>query len=118
MGKAEDLAERQRLQAELVKLSVTQSKDDYLTRMAEFLNNLATLWEAADQENRNRLAADLFEAVWVDNRIIQGVTPNPELIPFFDMVHGEAVQESVQWRLRREAINQVCVILFVSGLGG
>ena len=95
MEYAEYLAERQALQARLAKLTITQSKPDYLGRMAQFLNNMALAWEAADQECRNRLAVELFETVWVKDSLVLGVTPRPEFIPFFDLIYS-GCQTSLQ----------------------
>ena len=95
MEKAEYLAERQQLQAQLAKLEVHDKKTDYLDRVAQFLDNLALAWEAADQEKRNRLAVELFEAVWVKDNLVLGVTPRPEFIPFFDVIYS-GCQTSLQ----------------------
>ena len=87
MEYAQYLAERQQLQARLAKLTVIQSKPNYLGRMAQFLDNLALAWEAADQESRNRLVSELFEAVWVKDSLVLGVTPRSEFVPFFDLAY-------------------------------
>ncbi len=87
MEYAQYLAERQQLQARLARLTVTQSKPDYLGRMAQFLNSMGSAWEAADEEDRNRLATELFEAVWVKDSLVLGVTPRPEFVPFFDLAY-------------------------------
>ena len=95
MEYAEYLAERQLLQARLARLTVAQSRPDHVGRMAHFLKNMALAWEAAGQEQKNRLAAELFEAVWVKDKLIQAVTPRPEFIPFFDLVYS-GCQTSLQ----------------------
>ena len=71
-------------------MTVAQSKPDYLSKMAQFLQDLSLAWEAAEQQQRKRLVAEVFEAVWVKDALILGVTPKADMMPFFDMVHGEA----------------------------
>lgn len=93
--RGEYLAERRQLQAELAKLTVTRGKSDHLNRVAQFLGDVSLAWEAGDQEQRNRLAAELFDSVWVRDRIIVSVTPKPEMSPFFDLVYHEAVKKGV-----------------------
>lgn len=95
MEYAEYLSERQQLQARLAKATVAEAKPDHLSRVAQFLNNMALAWDVADQENRNRLAVELFEAVWVKDSLVLGVTPRPEFIPFFDVIYS-GCQTSLQ----------------------
>ena len=95
MGKAEYLAERQQLLGRVAKLTATQAEPDYLDRVEEFLWDVSLAWEAADQEQKNRLAAELFDAVWVKDSLIQAVMPRPEMVPFFDLIYSEAVKYSV-----------------------
>ncbi len=99
MDKAQYLAERQALQADLAKLTATQSKPIYLDRIADFLRDLGLAWEAGDQEQRNRLATELFEAVWVQDGFVYAVTPRPDIVPFFDAVYAEATQQGVHPRV-------------------
>jgi hypothetical protein len=107
MGYAEYLADRQELQARLARLTVRQSTPDHVGRMARFLTDMALAWEAADQEQKNRLASELFEKVWLKDGIIQGVTPRPDMVPFFDLVYSEAVNNRLQVRPRRGSDSQV-----------
>ncbi|MFH1484250.1 MAG: recombinase family protein [Chloroflexota bacterium] len=101
MEYAEYLTERQQLQARLARLTVTEDKPDHLGRAGQFLSNVALAWEAADQEDRNHLASELFEKVWLKDGVIQGVVPRPEMVPFFDLVYSEAVNDRLQVRPRR-----------------
>jgi DNA invertase Pin-like site-specific DNA recombinase len=101
MGKAEYLAERRQLQAELAKLTAANAKPDYIGRLAQFLQDLALAWEAADQEQRNRLASELFETVWLEDGLVLAVTPRSEMVPFFDLVYSEVGKKGVHMRPRR-----------------
>lgn len=92
---AQYMAERQEIQAQLARLNVNGKEADYLSKVAQFLDNLALAWQAASQERKNQLAAELFEAVWVKDRLAQAVTPKPEMVPFFDLVYAEAVKNAV-----------------------
>jgi len=95
MGKAEYLAERHELQARLATLAVSNTRVSHLDRIGQFLQNFGLAWEGGDQEQRNRLAAELFEAVWVDKGQVLAVTPHLDMIPFFDLVYSEVAKHSV-----------------------
>jgi len=101
MGKAEYLTERQQLQSILAKQEVAEAKPDYVGRVAQFLQDLSLAWEAADQEHRNRLAARLFQAVWMKDSLLLAVTPQPDMVPFFDLIYSAAVKDHYQLRPRR-----------------
>jgi hypothetical protein len=42
-------------------------------------------WKQADQQQRNRLAKQLFDIVWIKDKRVLAVTPSPEFKPFFDL---------------------------------
>jgi hypothetical protein len=65
LDKAHYVAERQALHADLARLTASQGESFNLDRIAAFLQDLSLAWQAGNQEQRNRLAAELFEAVWV-----------------------------------------------------
>jgi hypothetical protein len=101
MDRAEYMAERHMLRVDLARLTPITSKPDYLSRVADFLRDLALAWEAADDDQRNRLAAELFEAVWIEDGIIVAVTARPDMVPFFELIYDELVKDYFQWRPRR-----------------
>ena len=54
-----------------------------LERLRAFLTDVGLAWERATEEQRNRLARQLFETIWIRNRQIVSVRPRPELRAFF-----------------------------------
>ena len=52
-----------------------------LERLAGFLADVPSVWEAAGDELRSRLARQLFDAVLVRNKKVVAVRPRPELRP-------------------------------------
>ena len=83
--KSEDeyLSERREIKAELDRLQPQNGGPPMLERLARFLADVPSAWEAASHEQRNRLARQLFDAVWVRNEKVVAVRPRPELRPFF-----------------------------------
>ena len=79
------LAERRQIQMELDRLQPSEQDGTPLDRLAYFLSNVSAAWEAAEPEQQNRLARQLFEANWVRNEIVVAVRPRPELRPFFHL---------------------------------
>ena len=47
--------------------------------------DFASAWAEASQEHRNRLARELFEAVWSRDERVVAVRSRPELRPFFQI---------------------------------
>ncbi len=75
--------------------------------MAEFLASVAEAWEVATGEQRNKLALTLFREVWLKDKQIVAVKPQPELKPFFDLNYG-AMEEKLsqnfgKWRPRGDS---------------
>ncbi len=56
-----------------------------LEKLATFLKDIAQAWDQASQEQRNRLAKCLLETVWIKDKKVVAVTPQPEFEPFFDL---------------------------------
>ena len=56
-----------------------------LEKLAAFLEDIALAWEEATQEQRNRLASQIFEVAWIENKELVAVTPRSEFKPFFDL---------------------------------
>jgi hypothetical protein len=79
----EYLSERRQIKSELERLQPHNGGPAMLERLARFLADVAAAWQAAGSEQRNRLARQLFDAVWVRNDKVVAVRPRPELRPFF-----------------------------------
>ncbi len=60
-------------------------------RLAGFISSVASAWRAATEDERNRLARQLFARVVVENKTVVAVVPRPELAPFFDLVAVKGV---------------------------
>ena len=81
----------------------TDHDEATITRLAEFLGDVASAWREATQKNRNKLAKALFESVWVKDQSVLGVTPRAELKPFFDLQYSELSTDVLQWRPRPDS---------------
>jgi hypothetical protein len=62
---------------------ILNSAPQALERLASFLKDIPAAWEQATQEQRDKPAGCLFEAVWIKDKQIVAVKPQPELEPFF-----------------------------------
>ena len=71
-----------------------------MDKLAQFLRDFSLAWWEADQERRNKLARLLFDGVWIKDQAVFGVTPRPELKPFFDLAYSELSKDVLQWRPR------------------
>ncbi len=60
-----------------------------LERVAKFLENVAKAWEEVNQEQRNKLARQLFDEIWVKDKQAIAVKPRLELKPFFQLSYEE-----------------------------
>jgi site-specific DNA recombinase len=100
------LAEREAIHNEVKALAPIEEKSKNLDKLAQFLGNVAHAWDEANQEQRNKLARCLFQEVWIKDKEVVAVKPQPELKPFFDLNY-ETMQEKLsqdfgKWRPRRD----------------
>ncbi len=90
-----DLAEGQYVQQrdgilrQLRGLTLPESESRILDRLAEFLKSVAKAWKEASQEQRNRLARQLFDEIWVKDKQVIAVKPRTELEPFFQLSYQD-----------------------------
>ena len=101
------LTERDAIHRGLQALEPIQGHDRNLSELARFLANVADAWNAASQEQRNKLAHCLFQEVWIKDKEVVGVRPQTELRPFFDLNH-EAIKNKLsqdygKWRPRGDS---------------
>jgi len=83
------LAEKENALETLGALSPPESESRALERLAEFLKNVPNAWKEANQEQRNKLARQLFNEIWVKDKKVIAVKPRPELKPFFQLSYEE-----------------------------
>jgi hypothetical protein len=76
------LREKENANRELQVLTPPEEKSQVLDRLAEFLKSVAETWREANQDQRNRIARQLFEEIWVKDKQVIAVKPRPELEPF------------------------------------
>jgi site-specific DNA recombinase len=88
---------------ELQQLPPMETNADTLEKLATFVNNIALAWEQASQEQRNRLAGCLLEAVLIKDRTIVAVIPRPDFKPFFDLVYDSLSRGVLHWRPRGDS---------------
>jgi len=77
--------EKQQIQSELTKMAPFQASAEALKRLAEFLASVGKAWEQATNEQRNMLARCVFQEIWVRDRDVVAVKPQPEFEPFFKL---------------------------------
>jgi DNA invertase Pin-like site-specific DNA recombinase len=83
------ITEKENALKELDRLTPPEVKSRALERLAEFLKNIPKAWREANQEQRNKLARQLFDEVWVKDKQVIAVKPRPELKPFFQLSYEE-----------------------------
>ena len=104
INKEEYVTKRNKI-VEIIRVHTPSDKrNEALDKLAHFLSNFPEAWDIASQEQRNRLARCLFQEVWIRDKAVIAVRPQPELKPFFDM-NQDAVDESLsqdfgKWRPR------------------
>ena len=103
MDRRQYQAESNEIREQLDALQVPGDIDGRMESLAGFLRDVASAWRKADEERRNKLARALFSAVWVENQQVLGVTPRPELKPFFDLQYSELSNDVLQWRPRPDS---------------
>ncbi len=98
-SKAQYVARRDGISRKLDSLPAAEaSKPDVLAKLAEFLADVPAAWKAATQEQRNKLARNLFDEVWLQDKEVVAVKPRPELDPFFRLNYEEARNGNIEGR--------------------
>jgi len=95
------LKEKAEVRQQLQLHTPIQDPTESLERLAGFLANVAEAWEEANQEQRNKLARCLFQEIWVKDKQVVAVKPQPELAPFFKLNHEDSVNKILKMRPRR-----------------
>ncbi|MFH1662382.1 MAG: hypothetical protein ABH934_00430, partial [Chloroflexota bacterium] len=85
--KEQYLIERDAINRELNALTPIKEQGKTLDKLALFLASVADAWDTANQEERNRLARCLFQEIWIKDKEVIAVRPQPELKPFFGLNH-------------------------------
>ena len=80
--KRQYLTEYADIQREIQQATPTEPKVDVLEKLEEFLKDIVLAWDQASQEQRNRLVKCLLETVWIKDKKVLAVTPQPEFEPF------------------------------------
>jgi hypothetical protein len=102
--KEQYLADYVDIQRELQQLPPDQPHEgEVLEKIASFLKDVSVAWEQATQEQRNRLASCLFEAVWIRDKKVLAVTPRSEFKPFFDLQYDGMSNYVLQIRPRGDS---------------
>ena len=103
MPRKQYLSESREIDDELSTLRQPDSNPATMTKLAHFLEDVSEGWREADQQRKNKLARTMFDSVWIDNQGVLGVTPRPELKPFFDLTYSELSKDVLQWRPRPDS---------------
>ena len=91
------------IQAQLQSLAPAKDQATGLEGLALFLEDISEAWKQADQQQRNRLAKQLFDIVWIKDKKVLAVTPRPEFKPFFDLQYEGLSQNFGKWRPRGDS---------------
>ncbi len=103
MAREDYLAEAKEIEAELESLEGAPDDPGTLEKFAQFLRDVGAAWSEANEKQRNKLARTLFDAVWIQNQGVLGVTPRSELKPFFDLQYSGLSNDVLQWRPRPDS---------------
>ena len=93
---AEYRERRDEINDQLKQLSQRAAKSDDLDRLAEFLADVPAAWDAATQEQRNKLARCLFDQVWLRNKEVVAVKARAEVDPFFRLNFEEHLKRALE----------------------
>ena len=96
ISEAEYLAESREIKQQLEGIVEPEEDEEVLDRLRAFLTDIGLAWERATQEQRNRLAHQLFETIWVRDRQVVSVRPRAELRAFFQLSE-ECQGKSLSW---------------------
>ncbi|MCK4354444.1 MAG: recombinase family protein, partial [Dehalococcoidia bacterium] len=72
----------------------TESHVSTLGKLAKFLSSVAKAWKEANQEQRNKLARTLFQEIWIKDKQVVALKPQPEFEPFFRLNYEGFVKKS------------------------
>ncbi len=84
-SKEEYWADYNTIQIQLQSLAPAKDQGKSLGRLASFLKDVSLAWKQSDEQQRNRLARQLFDIAWIKDKKVLAVTPRPEFKPFFDL---------------------------------
>src|SRR5262245_35742401 len=91
------LSERALIQKQIAALTPSDTANRWLEPLAAFLRNVAEAWAQADQRLRKRLARRLYQAIWMHEKRVVAVKPQPECSPFVDL----QVLSRPRWQKRK-----------------
>ena len=103
INKNEYLKDSNAIQKQLEQIQPRHNNSEALTRLAQFLKDVTAAWEHASQEQRNRLASCLFEAIWIKEKKVVAVTPRHDFKPFFDLCYEGKPEGVLHWRPRGDS---------------
>ena len=89
MTEKDYLTEKDRIVRKLQTLTPRSEQSLVLGQLADFLRSVVVAWKEANQDQRNRLARQLFDEIWVKDKQVIAVKPRPELEPFFKLSYED-----------------------------
>lgn len=96
------MADYDAIERELRTLTPIEDRGKELDKWAKFLANVVDAWDEATQEPKNKLARCLFQEIWLKDKQVVAVKPQPELEPFFKLNYDEFVNKILKMRPRRD----------------
>lgn len=103
ISKAEYMAERDDLAAQIASLSDSRDQSNVIARAAAFLRDLPAAWRAATIEQRHQLCHLLFGEVKIGEQQLTSLTVQPDFAPFFWLDFEARQPETLEWRKRRDS---------------
>jgi len=89
MSEKDYLTEKDSIVRKLQTLTPYREQSLVLEQLANFLKSVVVAWKEATQDQRNRLARQLFDEIWVKDKQVIAVKPRPELEPFFKLSYED-----------------------------
>lgn len=83
--------ESREIKAELENLTPPQQRTDVLETFRVLLADIPAAWERGTDEQRNKLARQIFDTIWTKHEKVVAVRPRAGLRPFFQL--SEECQE-------------------------
>ena len=102
-SKEEYFADYKMIQTQLQSLTPAKDQAKSLERLALFLKDISLAWKQSDEQQRNRLAKQLFDIVWIKDKRVLAVTPRPAFKPFFDLQYDGLSQGVMHVRPRGDS---------------
>jgi len=77
--------EKVQIESQLTRIIPFQQSGETLQKLADYLISMPKAWDQATPEQRNKLIRLLFHEIWLKDKEVVAVKPQPEFEPFFEL---------------------------------